>query len=188
LWDRIAAERPFFGFAGANASASAIPWADYHMRFPSYQKSLELVSNHILLDSELTGSFQKDRKKIYQALRNGRFYFALDLLGDPKGFNALLVDKDATQYQMGSRVAFHPGLKLNIRLGQVPTCFYEIVVFKDGQRDEIFNEPEVNYELKGPGVYRVVVRVSPLFPLPDAKRWISWVYSNPFFVVARREK
>lgn len=181
LWDRVSAERPFIGFAGANASARAVPLANYSLRFPSYQRSLEMVGNHLLLSSELTGNFTKDRQKIFQALRNGSFYFSMDLLGDPKGFIVTVNDKDK-QHSMGSTIAFKPGLKLHAKLGHEPTSFYEIVLFKDGQREETANKPELIHEIKSPGVYRIQVRVSPLFPLPDAKKWISWIYSNPFFV------
>lgn len=184
LWDKISEERPFFGFAGADASARAVPLANYHMRFPSYQKSLEIVSNHLLLSSELTGNFQKDRQKIYQAFRNGSFYFSLDLLGDPKGFNVTVSEKDHV-FPMGSRLTYRPGLHLQARLGREPTSFYEIVLFKDGQREELTNKPELQYDIKSPGIYRIAVRVSPLFPLPDAKKWITWIYSNPFFVTER---
>lgn len=184
LWDKVSSERPFYGFAGADASARAVPLANVSIRFPSYQRAMSLVGNHILLNSELTGNFPKDRQKVYQALRNGNFYFSLDLLGDPRGFIAFILEKDK-QHLMGSQIPFRPGLKLVARLGRPPTSFYEIILFKNGEREEIVNAPEMNYEITSPGRYRIAVRVSPLFPLPDAKKWITWIYSNPFFVTDR---
>ncbi|NUN04524.1 MAG: hypothetical protein HUU57_02070 [Bdellovibrio sp.] len=44
------------------------------------------------------------------------------------------------------------------------------------------NDPETSFPITQPGTYRVQVRVSPLMPLPDAKKWITWIYTNPFFV------
>jgi hypothetical protein len=41
---------------------------------------------------------------------------------------------------------------------------------------------EIDYAITTPGVYRLEVRVIPLLPLPDAKKWIGWIYTNPFFV------
>jgi hypothetical protein len=32
------------------------------------------------------------------------------------------------------------------------------------------------------GLYRVHVRVSPFFPIPDAKKWMTWIMTNPFNV------
>lgn len=184
LWDKIGEERPFYGFAGANASARAIPLADYLIKFPSYQKSLEVVANHIILPSELTGNYQKDRAKIVKALKSGQFYFSVDLLGNPKGFNTLVLDGEKN-YLMGSKIPFKPGLKLQARIGRAPEAFYEMVLIKNGQREKTVNVPNLEFEIKEPGTYRIIVRVSPVFPLPDAKKWITWIYSNPFFVGAR---
>ncbi|PWU19055.1 MAG: hypothetical protein C5B49_06360 [Bdellovibrio sp.] len=183
LWDSISAARPFYGFAGADASARAVPLANYFVRFPSYQRSLEIVSNHILLGSELTGNFSKDRQKIYQAFRSGNFYAALDLLGDPRGFNAVLSDHDHA-YLMGSRIDLKAGLVLTAKLGHQLNVDYELVLLKDGQRELMVHEPELNYEIKSPGVYRIVVRVCPTLPLPDGKKWMTWIYTNSFYVSA----
>lgn len=186
VWDKLSEQREFFGFAGADASSRAVPLANMFVRFPGYQKSLEIVSNHILLNSELTGSFAKDRQKIFAALKQGRFYFAIDLLGDPRGFAATVLDREKT-FMMGSRIPFNPGMRLQARLGQEPQEFYEILLYRNGQRELVSNQSELQYEIKAPGTYRIVVRVIPLLPLPDAKKWITWIYSNPFFVFDPKE-
>jgi hypothetical protein len=181
LWDKLLQKKKISGFAGADASAHAIPFASYFMKFPSYEKSFEIASNHVLIENELSGNYQSDRQKILKALKVGQFYFAVDLLGDPKGFVAYLQDKEKIM-GMGSRVHFHKNLKLIAKLPIEPTDFYEIIVTKNGERDATINQPDLEYEIKGPGVYRISVRVSAYLPLPDAKKWITWIYTNPFYV------
>jgi hypothetical protein len=181
LWDKLLQNRKIFGYSGADASARAIPFASYLMKFPSYQMSFAITSNHVLTETELNGDSQKDRQKILHALKNGQFYFSLDLLGDPRGFNAYVEDRDKI-HPMGSTIKFNKRLRLVSKLPVEPTEFYEIVVFKNGERDLTANQPEINYEIKGPGVYRVAVRVSTFLPPPDGKKWITWIYTNPFFV------
>jgi len=181
LWDQVTAERPLSGFGGADASARAIPLADYLVKFPSYQTSFEIVNNHVLLESELTGRYQSDRQKIITALKKGHFYVSLDLLGNPKGFSALMSD-DEKVYPMGSQIKFHPGLRLKVKLRHEPVYYYEIVAFEKGDRVGTSNTTELNLEIKHPGVYRAIVRVSPALPLPDGKKWITWIYTNPFYV------
>jgi phospholipid/cholesterol/gamma-HCH transport system substrate-binding protein len=46
-------------YAGAEAFARAFPWSNYLVKFPSYQSSFEIVTNHVLLTSELTGNLKK---------------------------------------------------------------------------------------------------------------------------------
>lgn len=184
LWDSLNRDQVVYGFAGADANARALPLANYLVRFPTYERSLGLANNHILLNSELTGNFLKDRQKILHAIRNGNFYLSMDVLADPKGFNALLVD-GGKSHLMGSRVGYRKGQRIEAKLAHAPNAFYEIVLWKDGQREAIVNGPELIHELSGPGLYRIQVRVSPMLPVPDGKRWITWIYSNPFFVLRK---
>jgi hypothetical protein len=181
LWEKLLQKKQMYGFSGADASARAIPFASYLMKFPSYEKSFEIASNHVLIEAELNGNYQSDRQKILRALKKGQFYIALDLLGDPKGFISYVNDKEKI-HSIGSSFNFLKGQHLIVKLPTEPTDFYEIVVFKNGEREATSNSPELNYEIKTPGVYRVTVRVSAYLPLPDAKKWITWIYTNPFFV------
>ncbi len=181
LWDKLSQERPTLGFSGADASARAIPWANTLLKFPAYQTSFEITHNHVLLNSELTGNYVKDRQKIFSAIRKGHFYMSLDLLGDPKGFIATIEDREKS-YLMGDHVKFNKWLKIHARLPIEPTAFYEIVLFKNGEREATSNEVELTHTLTGPGIYRIIVRVSPLLPVPEGKKWITWIYTNNFYV------
>jgi hypothetical protein len=181
LWDKLSQERPTLAFGGVDASARAVPWANALLKFPSYQTSFEITHNHVLLNSELTGNYQKDRQKIFTALRRGHFYLSLDLLGDPKGFIATIEDHDRS-FLMGDRLKYSRGLKLKAQLPIEPTAFYEIILYKNGEREATSNTVELEHILIGPGVYRVSVRVSPLLPFPEGKKWITWIYTNNFYV------
>lgn len=181
LLDKVTQQQKIFAFAGAEASARAIPLANYLVRFPSYQRNFEIASNHVLLASELTGNLDADRQKIFTALKKGQFYLAFDTLGDPKGFITTLEDKGHS-YMMGSQVHFSKGMSLIINVPGPPKNFFEIIVYRNGERFKTINQPEANVPITEPGVYRVQVRIAVSMPLPDANRWISWIYSNPFFV------
>lgn len=181
LWDKLLSNRKIWGYSGANASARAIPLANYLVRFPSYERSFGITSNHVLLKSELTGEYLSDRKKIFSALKRGNFYFSYDILGDPKGFYAKVTDSER-DYQMGDTIKFHSGLKLEASLPTQPNTFYEYVLYRDGEGILTLNEKSFSTKITKPGVYRLLVRVIPSLPLPDGKRWMTWIYTNPFFV------
>lgn len=181
LLDKLSTQRKVVIYAGTEASARAIPLANYLIRFPSYKRTFEVMSNHILLKSELTGSFNGDRVKVFNALKNGNSYLALDMLGDPKGFIATL-DGDNSSYLMGSEVKLSKNMTLKVHLPAKPKDFFEIVILRNGEAMAKINQPEASIPITQPGTYRVQVRVSPMLPLPDAKKWITWIYTNPFFV------
>ncbi len=186
LFDQVSTERPFYGFLGSEASARALPFTNTVLKFPSYERTFEVMSTHLLLQSELTGNFSSDRKKILSALRNGQFYLAFDLIGNPKGFSASVESKTQI-YPLGSVIHFKPGMKLNVQLPAKPNVFFEVVVYRNGSRYVTGNEQSLEFEIQEPGTYRIQVRVSPYLPLPDAKRWLTWIYTNPFFILSEKE-
>lgn len=181
LMDQLSQQRKIVVYAGTEASARAIPLANYLVKFPSYKRSFEIMSNHILLRSELTGNFNNDRQKVFNALKNGNFYLALDILGETKGFSATLVESNKS-YLMGSEVKLSKDLALSVKLPAVPKDFFEIIVYRNGVAIANYNHPEFVMPITEPGAYRVQVRVIPMLPLPDAKKWLTWIYTNAFYV------
>lgn len=181
LFDKMSQQRKIVAYAGTEASARALPLANYLVRFPSYKRSFEFMTTHVTLPSELTGSFNSDRSKIFNALKAGQFYIAMDMLGDPKGFIAMM-ESDGKTHLMGSEFKLGKNTALKIALPAAPRDFFEIMIYKDGVLVKSLNEQPVSYEIKAPGVYRVQVKVIPMLPLPDAKKWIPWIYTNNFYV------
>lgn len=181
FWDAQTLHHRVNAYAGNDATARAIPFSGYLMKFPSYLRSFELMSNHVLLTSELTGNFENDKKKIFRALKEGRFYLSFDLLGNPKGFSAVITSKQK-KYPMGSQLDWSQDLELRAQIPEIKNVFFEILLIHNGKKILAFNTHKVKVPLSERGVYRVQVRVSPRFPLPDGKKWISWIYSNPFYV------
>jgi len=183
LWDKLNQRWPTAGFVGNDTTARAVSLFGHQFLFPSYSASFDFSTNHVLLKSELTGVAEHDRTKIFQALKKGQFYLSLDILADPKGFVAEIISPTtATSYPMGSSLPFSKGLNLVIKLPQQPQVPFEIAAFRNGHHVMSSNSPETSMEIHSPGVYRVVVRVIPTFPLPDGKKWVPWIYSNPFYV------
>lgn len=181
LWNKLNQTQRALGFSGAEATARTGSVGDFYLKFPSYQTSFSLSTNHVLLRSELTGDKTKDSQKIMEALLGGQFYMALDLLGNPKGFAFSLLEGEHI-YPMGADVPFKKGMKLSVRLPRKPKVPFDIQVYKDGEQMMSASSVESEYEVHGAGVYRIVVRVIPTLPLPDGKRWIPWIYSNPIYI------
>lgn len=182
LWDQLSSRHPLIGIAGSDAESKVRITSDTFLKFPSYETLFSLVSNHILLKSELTGQTQGDRKKITQALRKGQFYMSLDTLANPRGFNAVIQDREGKIHGMGSTLPWQKGHELIVTLPRKPNAPFDVVIYKDGEEMMISTSQETRLTLHEPGVYRVKVRVIPTFPLPDGKKWVPWIYTNPFYI------
>jgi hypothetical protein len=185
LFDQVSKTRRLVAFQGAEASARAIPLADLLVKFPSYERVLSVASNHLLLTSELTGNMSEDKVKILSALKQGQFYIAFDALGDPKGFEAYASKEGSRRkFSMGSEITLSENLQIYFKLPAEPTSFYEVVLYKDGNRVDTMNTFEGVFPITEAGTYRIQVRISPRLPLPDAIKWLTWIYTNNFYVKA----
>lgn len=185
LFDQVSKTRRLVAFQGAEASARAIPLAGLLVKFPSYERVLSIASNHLLLTSELTGNMNEDKMKILAALKQGQFYIAFDALGDPQGFEAYASQEGSRRkFSMGSEISLVNNLQIYFKLPAEPTSFYEVVLYKDGTRVDTMNTFEGVFPIKEPGTYRIQVRISPRLPLPDAIKWLTWIYTNNFYVKA----
>lgn len=183
LFDQMSQKRNFVAYEGAEASARAVPLADWLLKFPSYQRIFSVASNHLLLTSELSGNIKEDRNKILAALKKGQLYICFDALGESKGFEAYLYEENShKKYSIGSKTTNSKGLKLYFKLPSEPTSFYEVVLVKNGQRVDTLNTFEGVFNITSPGVYRIQVRISPRLPLPDAIKWLTWIYTNNFYI------
>lgn len=181
LWDSLATKRRMVGIAGADAEAKMVVGGSF-LRFPTYDTLFSLVSNHLLLRSELTGNPVGDVEKLAQALSSGNLYMSLDILGNPKGFNTVVKNAKDQIFAMGSNVPFEEGLQLQVHLPQKPRVPFDTVIYRNGERMMTSNSQVTTYYINSPGTYRVMVRVIPTLPLPDGKKWIPWIYTNPFYV------
>ncbi len=181
LWDELNQRRPTLGFAGADAD-SRLRLGDWGLNYPSYQTLFSLVRNHVLLTTELTGNAVTDREKILAALSKGQFYISLDTLADPKGFSTTIISRKGDIFPLGAQIKWQEGLELQVHLPHRPTSPFEVEIFRDGERIVQASAQDTRIPLHAPGVYRVKVRVIPTLPLPDGKQWITWIYTNPFFV------
>lgn len=183
LFDQVSQTRRLVAFQGAEASARAIPLADWLIKFPSYERVLSMSSNHLLLTSELTGNMNEDKNKILAALKNGQFYICFDALGNPNGFETYLFNEaNQKKYSIGSEIPYSPDQRFYFKLPVEPTSYYEVVLLKNGERVDTLNTFEGVFPLQGPGTYRLQVRISPRLPLPDAIKWLTWIYTNNFYI------
>lgn len=182
LWDQLNHTHKTIGFAGNDTNAKIPLSGDKYLKFPSYESSFNLISNHLLIQGELTGDFKKDKFKVLTALKAGQFYMSLDLMGSPKGFLTEVRDKNKS-YPMGTEIKLKENLKIRVLLPPHIKTNFQVRIIKDGETYASSTSRETEIEISVPGVYRTEVRVNPKLPLPRGSRLIPWIYTNPFYIV-----
>lgn len=182
LWNQLNQRHPTIGFLGNGTTAKAILIPKSSVTFPSYKVSFELASNHILLKSELTGNFIKDRTKILTALKRGNFYLSIDALAKPEGFFTDIIDVKGKKHLPGEKIQLTQNVSLRVFLPEKLQQPTEIIVFRN---NEVYARTAANIfemPIHQDGFYRVEVKLKVKFPFPEGYTWLPWIFSNGFYI------
>jgi hypothetical protein len=162
-WDRLCRRRPVVGIAGLDAHQIGIRVRErVPLRLMSYARSFRFLRTHVLCLEALNGRLEHDRAQVFEALRAGRCYMALESLGPPRGFTF-----SAGELAMGAEAPFE-GQTLR---ASVPRPAH-LRLIKDGSPIADRDGAELEHRAAEPGVYRVEAH------LGDR----TWILSNPIYL------
>lgn len=159
-WDALIQQRgPVVGIGSTDAHEIHV----FGLNFAPYDVMFQLVRTHLLIPSDALTP-----ERIYDALRKGHAYFAIELLAEAKGFSFFADNGAKVLGLMGDRVALVPNLRLTISL-PAPA---RLTVFKDGQPMATSTGQVWQLPVTEPGVYRVEA----------ARHDTPWIFSNPLYI------
>ena len=159
-WDALIAQR------GRVVGIGASDAHEVHvlgLKFAPYEVMFQLVRTHVLIPSKTLTP-----EAIYDALRRGHAYPAIELTAEAKGFSFLARDAERVVGVMGDEVALTPELRL---LVSVPTSA-ELTLFKDGQA--VASTVNTSWEIP--------VTVPAVYRLEASRHGKPWIFSNPIYV------
>jgi hypothetical protein len=147
-WDQLLARGPLQGYYGADAHG------------PFFGAELRVLQVRVWLDEPPAEAFEAARGQILAALREGRFFSAVDAAADPAGFRF-----------------WAEGRILRIRS---PFSFaHETRIIQAGRVAAASLGTDLAFEAPEPGAYRAEVRLLERTPL-DAG--VPWIAANPIFL------
>jgi hypothetical protein len=171
-WDRLCSVRRVPAIGGLDAHQSGIRIAGRVLSPVPNERYFRLLRTHVLLDGPLTGRFADDRAAVYEALREGRCYLALDALAPASGFDYYASAPDGRTVEMGGEA---PLGQWTLR-AHVPRPA-QLRLLVGGRTVLETTGPELTYVVDRAGVYRVEARL----PGPHGR---LWVVSNPIYLRA----
>ena len=162
-WDRLCGLRRVVGIAGIDAHQIGIRVRGrVPLRLMSYARSFRYLRTHVLCEEPLNGELEHDRHQVYDALRAGRCYMAVESLGPPRGFSF-----SADGLPMGAEAPF-AGQALRASLPRQA----RLRLIKDGSPIDERDGAELEHTAAEPGVFRVEAH------LGDR----TWILSNPIYL------
>jgi hypothetical protein len=166
-WDRLGARRRVVGIAGIDAHQIGIRVLGHvPIKLMSYARSFRHLHTHVLCEELPTGDLEHDRSQVYDALRAGRCYMAVDSIAPARGF-----EFGAEGLPMGGEAPAGP-VTLRARTPR-PAA---LRLLRDGAEIARADGPSLEQQVEEPGVYRVEAR------LPAYGRERTWILSNPVYL------
>jgi hypothetical protein len=149
-WDELCRKRPVVAIGGLDAHQVGIRvWRWVPLRLMSYKRSFRQIRTHVLIDGE------PSRETVFDALRAGRCYIAMDSLAPARGFT---FESD--------------GETLQVRLPREA----RIRLLRDGREVATVSARTLDHPVTGPGSYRVEAY------LHVHGRERTWILSNPIYL------
>ncbi len=175
-WDRLTAARRVVALGGLDAHqvgkriAGRVP-----LRLMGYRRSVAQLRTHVLVSPEATAGAVDDgdrglREAIYDALREGRCYLAVDSLAPARGFR--IWASGPTHVEQGEEARWAPGMTLHARLPS-PAA---VTVLRDGVPIVSQQTARLQLPAEQPGVYRLHARRQ------AHGRMRTWILSNPVYL------
>ncbi len=181
-WDKLTAQRPVVGIAGADAHARVGLTSigePYDMRasipLPSYAamfSALSVTVDGVTLSKDATA----DAGAVVQALRDGRVYSTID--GLAKG-GALQFTASSGQGSVGIGQRLPLDGPVTLRINAVAPPDARVTLFRNGQPLRVGDGPTLEEVVPAePAVYRVEVNLPAAIGMPP----VPWMVGNPIYV------
>lgn len=162
-WDELSHASKIYGYYSTDA----------HLL---YKPLFELLRLHLELERPLASDFATAERQVYQALRQGRFYNAVDGAASARGFR-FWGEHVSSIIPMGSSIAYDP--MVNLFVQAPPGIASEIRLLSNGVLVRSSSAGRLEYNPSAPGVYRVEVYLRTRSPL---SRKCPWILSNPIYL------
>jgi hypothetical protein len=166
-WDELCRHRRVVAIGGLDAHqfgkriGPVVP-----LRVMAYRRSFRFIRTHVLCEAAPTGELEPDREQVYDALRAGRCYIAVDAVAPASGFRF-----EADGLPMGAEA---PAGRRTLR-ARVPLPA-RLRLLRDGVELASAEGGALEHEVEEPGVYRVEA-------YRRAKgRERAWILSNPIYL------
>jgi hypothetical protein len=163
-WDRMCSSRRVVALGGLDAHQIGVRFGGrVPLRLMGYARSFRQLRTHVLCSSLPSGDLASDRTLVYDALREGRCYIAVDALAPARGFSFWA----SGGLPMGASAPFE-GQTLSARLPRPA----ELRLVRNGALIAAVSGPALDHAASAPGVYRIEAHI----------RNRTWILSNPIYL------
>lgn len=170
-WDRLCQRRRVPGIGGLDAHQTGIRIRGRVLSPMPHARYFKLLRTHVLLERPPLQQLAADRAAVYDALREGRCYLALDSFAPAQGFDFFASGAEGQRAPMGTELTTG---RWTLRATAPRPA--EMRLLCDGRPTAAVHGQELEHEVAEPGVYRLEAWLGS----PGAER--PWIFSNPIYI------
>jgi hypothetical protein len=171
-WERLCAARRVVAIGGLDAHQFGIRIAGrVPLRAMSYRRAFKQLHTHVVCERAPTRELEHDRALVFDALREGRCYIAVDAIAPAAGFSFWA--DGAGVMPMGAERPFAPGWTAHARLPRAA----HIRLLRDGEIVAEDQAAELHHPIERYGVHRMEASLGGK----------PWIISNPLYFRAPRD-
>lgn len=171
-WDVLTQERRLVGIGELDNHDTLKRILGFNLSMFPYTRVFRLIRTHILTDGPLSGNSSADIATLFDALRNGRVYVALDYYRSSAGFTVFLTEEGRCA-TMGDEFVLHNSAELKI---SVPYRA-RIRIIRNGNLYHQATGKEFSVKISEPGVYRIEAYLKVFSGVHP------WIFSNPIYII-----
>jgi hypothetical protein len=166
-WDELCRTRRVVAIGGLDAHQYGKRIGPFvPVRVMSYRRSFRLVRTHVLCETAPARDLDHDRELIYDALRQGRCYIAVEAVAPARGFRFEAADVPMGGEAPAGARTLHARTPLPARLR----------LLRNGHELASADGTMLDADVEEPGVYRVEARRT------ARGRERTWIVSNPIYL------
>jgi hypothetical protein len=166
-WDELCRERRVVAIGGLDAHQYGKRIGPFvPVRLMAYHRSFRLIRTHVLCEEPPVREFERDRALVFDALRTGRCYIAVNSVAAAHGFRFEAADVPMGGEAAAGRRMLHVRTPLPARLG----------ILRDGREIASAEGTMLDADVEEPGAYRAEARRT------TRGRERTWIVSNPIYL------
>jgi hypothetical protein len=172
-WDQLlTAGRQVSVIGGSDAHGTPMSMGPIHRIIFPYDFLFQAINTHVLIAEELSGDVQRDRERIFSAVRRGQGFVGNDLPASTRGFR-FNAQSEQGIVGMGESVRIRFGVTLQIHLPKPASIR---LIHRGAELQRWDGTTTAVHTVTEPGAYRVEVH------LPYRGKMRGWIYSNPIYL------
>ena len=170
-WDSLNQTKKIVGIGELDNHGSIVKIGSIKIAALPFDRAFKFIHTHICTQEPLSGNHQKDIPLLFNALRHGRCYMAMEYFQPSKGF-VFKITQNNVEYSMGDSLFLEDKAQISVSL---PASAL-VRIIRDGALLAEETNQNIILSISEGGVYRVEAY------LKRYGKYQPWIFSNPVFV------